>query len=92
MAKSSLPIIMSALNARSGVIEDICLAEQMWAVYYNNQNISIRTKNRNTGLVKYKKTTFASIGHAERLAHRLNNQFKTQAFRVVEISSATRSQ
>jgi len=65
----------------------ILKADAVWAVYYNNKPINIKTLNSiSFSVPKYTKVSFSNAGHAINLAKKLNKQFDTNKFTVVKLS------
>jgi len=80
------PKIIAELTNRNTYRSDQVLAsEGIWAVFYNEQPINLKTCNLLTSVPgpKYKKVSFSNKGHAINLARKLNTQFKTDKFSVV---------
>lgn len=69
--------------------EQVLASEGIWAVYYQNQPINLKTSNMLTQYPgpKYKKVSFSNPGHAVNLARKLNTQFRTEEFTVVLLST-----
>lgn len=67
--------------------EQILEANGIYAVYYENKPINLRTTNTlvNYPGPKYKKVSFSNPGHAHSLADRLNKKFNTTEFTVVKL-------
>ena len=65
--------------------EQVLASEGVWAVFYDNKPINLKTGNMLTQYPgpKYKKVSFSNPGHAKNLARKLNTQFKTDKFSVV---------
>jgi hypothetical protein len=65
--------------------EQVLASEGVWAVFYDNKPINLKTSNLLTQYPgpKYKKVSFSNPGHAINLARKLNTQFKTTKFGVV---------
>jgi hypothetical protein len=65
--------------------EQVLASEGVWAVFYDNKPINLKTSNMLTQYPgpKYKKVSFSNPGHAKNLARKLNTQFKTDKFTVV---------
>jgi hypothetical protein len=65
--------------------EQVLASEGVWAVFYDNQPINLKTSNLLTQFPgpKYKKVSFSNPGHAINLARKLNTQFKTTKFGVM---------
>jgi len=70
-------------NQENGLLVQILKAKHIYAVYYQEKPINLRTLNTlgRSGL-KYKKVSFSNPGHAFNLAERLNKLFKTTDFEV----------
>lgn len=67
--------------------EQILAADAIYAVFYNNKPINLRSLNSlvNFPGPKYKKVSFSNSGHAFNLSTRLNKLFKTNEFTVVKL-------
>lgn len=67
--------------------EQILHADAIYAVFYQQKPINIRTLNTlvNYPGPKYKKVSFSNSGHAFNLADRLNKKFNTTDFSVVKL-------
>ena len=65
--------------------QQVLAAQGIWAVFYNNQPINLKTINMLVSYPgpKYRKVSFSNSGHAINLAKKLNTQFKTDKFAVV---------
>ncbi len=84
------PKIIAEITNRSTYRSDQVLAsEGIWAVFYNEQPINLKTCNLLTSVPgpKYRKVSFSNKGHAINLAKKLNSQFKTDKFSVVLLKS-----
>ena len=70
-------------NQDNGLLVQILKAKHIYAVYYQENPINLRTINKlgRSGL-KYKKVSFSNSGHAHNLAERLNKLFDTNDFEV----------
>ena len=81
MARPQPDILME--NQENGLLVQILKAKHIYAVYYQEKPINLRTLNTlgRSGL-KYKKVSFSNPGHAFNLAERLNKLFKTTDFEV----------
>ena len=69
--------------------EQVLASEGVWAVFFDNKPINLKTSNMLTQYPgpKYKKVSFSNPGHAKNLAKKLNTQFKTDKFTVVLLKS-----
>lgn len=65
--------------------EQVLASEGVWAVFYDNKPINLKTSNLLVQYPgpKYKKVSFSNPGHAVNLARKLNSQFRTTKFTVV---------
>jgi len=72
----------------NGLLVQILKAKHIYAVYYQEKPINLRTLNTlgRSGL-KYKKASFSNPGHAFNLAERLNKLFKTTEFEVYRFAN-----
>lgn len=78
---------MEFTDPKSYRSEQILAAGAIYAVYYENKPINLRSLNAlvNFPGPKYKKVSFSNSGHAFNLANRLNKLFKTNQFTVVKL-------
>lgn len=86
MARPQPDILME--NQDNGLLVQILKAKHIYAVYYQEKPINLRTLNTlgRSGL-KYKKVSFSNPGHAFNLAERLNKLFKTTDFEVYRFAN-----
>ena len=63
-------------------------AEAIYAVFYENKPINLKTINslKNDPAPKYGKSAFGNAGHAFNLAEKLNKLFKTNKFKVIKLT------
>ena len=87
MARPKPKILMEFTDPKSYRSEQILAAGAIYAVYYENKPINLRSLNAlvNFPGPKYKKVSFSNSGHAFNLASRLNKLFKTDQFTVVKL-------
>ena len=87
MARPKPKILMEFTDPKSYRSEQILAAGAIYAVYYENKPITLRSLNSlvNFPGPKYKKVSFSNSGHAFNLASRLNKLFKTDQFTVVKL-------
>ena len=86
MARPKPNIILDSVDKNYNS-EQILEAGAIFAVYYENKPINLRTLNTlvNYRGPKYKKVSFSNSGHAFNLADRLNDKFNTDQFTVVKL-------
>jgi hypothetical protein len=80
------PTILAELtNKATYKTEQVLASEGVWAVYFDNKPVNLKTSNMLVQYPgpKYKKVNFSNPGHAINLAKKLNVQFKTDKFSVV---------
>lgn len=82
MARPAPKIMMS--HSHDQVFEQILEAKGMFIVVFEGQPFNIRRVNEK-GEQKYIRTTYPAAAHANRLAARLNTQFKCEGFEVVKL-------
>lgn len=85
MSRPKPKIIAELTNRNTYRSDQVLASEGIWAVFYNEQPINLKTCNLLTSVPgpKYKKVSFSNKGHAINLARKLNTQFKTDKFSVV---------
>lgn len=87
MARPKPKILMEFTDPKNYRSEQILAADAIYAVFYNNKPINLRSLNSlvNFPGPKYKKVSFSNSGHAFNLSTRLNKLFKTNEFTVVKL-------
>jgi hypothetical protein len=82
-------VLMELTNKTTYKTEQVLASEGVWAVFYDNQPINLKTSNMLVQYPgpKYKKVSFSNPGHARNLAKKLNVQFKTDKFSVVLLTA-----
>jgi hypothetical protein len=85
MSRPKPRILIDHTNKSTYKTEQVLASEGVWAVFYDNQPINLKTANLLVQYPgpKYKKVSFSNPGHAINLAKKLNTQFKTTLFTVV---------
>jgi hypothetical protein len=78
-------IVLEHVNKTTYISEQVLDSDGIWAVYYANKPINLKTHNIlvNYPGPKYKKVSFSNKGHAINLAKKMNALFKTDKFTVV---------
>lgn len=87
MSRPKPTILLTNTNPRTYKSEEVLSADAIYAVFYQDKPINLRTLNSLVSYPgpKYKKVSFSNPGHAFNLADRLNKLFKTEDFSVVEL-------
>jgi hypothetical protein len=82
-------VLVEHTNKHTYKTEQVLASDGVWAVFYDNKPINLKTSNMLTQYPgpKYKKVSFSNPGHAINLAKKLNTQFKTAKFTVVLLKS-----
>lgn len=85
MSRPKPQIIAELTNRTTYRSEQVLASEGIWAVFYNDHPINLKTCNLLTSIPgpKYRKVSFSNKGHAINLAKKLNSKFKTDKFSVV---------
>ena len=89
MSRPKPQVLMELTNKTTYKTEQVLASEGVWAVFYDNQPINLKTSNMLVQYPgpKYKKVSFSNPGHARNLAKKLNVQFKTDKFSVVLLTA-----
>ena len=82
-------MLVEHTNKETYKTEQVLASDGIWAVYYKDKPINLKTFNLlvNYPGPKYKKVSFSNPGHAINLAKTLNNQFKSTEFTVVLLNA-----
>jgi len=85
MSRPKPNVIVEHVNKNTYKSEQVLASEGIWAVFYNEEPINLKTHNILVSYPgpKYKKVSFSNPGHAINLAKKLNVLFKTDKFTVV---------
>ena len=85
MSRPKPTILVEITDKATYKSEQVLASEGVWAVFYDQQPINLKTHNILTSYPgpKYKKVSFSNPGHAINLAKKLNTQFRTDKFTVV---------
>ena len=92
MSRPKPSVLIEHTNKQTYKTEQVLASEGVWAVFYDNHPINLKTSNMLTQYPgpKYKKVSFSNPGHAKNLARKLNAQFKTDKFSVVLLKTGDR--
>jgi hypothetical protein len=85
MSRPKPTVLLDHVNKQTYKSQQVLAAEGIWAVFYDNQPINMKSFNILTNYPgpKYSKISFSNSGHAINLAKKLNTLFKTDKFTVV---------
>jgi hypothetical protein len=85
MSRPKPKVLVELISKQTYKTEQVLESAGIWAVFFDNQPINLKTGNMLTQYPgpKYKKGSFSNPGHAKNLAKKLNTQFKTNKFTVV---------
>ena len=91
MSRPKPTVLIDYVDKQTYKTEQILSSEGIWAVFYDNQPINLKSHNMLVSYPgpKYKKTSFSNRGHAINLAKKLNTLFKTDKFTVVLLTGGT---
>ncbi len=91
MSRPKPNVLLEHVNKTTYKSDQILSSDGIWAVYYDNQPINLKTQNILVAYPgpKYKKVSFSNPGHAHNLAKKLNALFKSDKFTVVLLSAGT---
>lgn len=91
MSRPKPNVLIELTNKSTYKTEQVLASEGVWAVFYENKPINLKTSNLLVQYPgpKYKKVSFSNPGHARNLAKKLNLQFKTDKFTVVLLNLGT---
>jgi hypothetical protein len=82
-------VLLEHVNKSNYKSDQILNSEGIWAVFFNEQPINLKTQNILVAYPgpKYKKVSFSNPGHAVNLAKKLNTLFKSDKFSVVLLTA-----
>ena len=85
MSRPKPSVLIENTNKQTYKSEQVLASDGIWAVFFDNHPINLKTSNLLTQYPgpKYKKVSFSNPGHAINLARKLNIQFRTDKFSVV---------
>lgn len=92
MSRPKPNVLLEFTDKNTYKSEQVLASEGIWAVYYQNKPINLKSFNSLVGYPgpKYKKVSFSNPGHAINLAKKLNKLFKTEDFSVVLLNAGTK--
>jgi len=84
-------VLLELANKTTYKTDQVLASEGIWAVYYDNKPINLKTARLVSQYPgpKYKKVSFSNPGHAINLCKKLNTQYKTNKFSVVLLNQGS---
>lgn len=93
MSRPKPRVLLEITNKKNYKTEQVLESEAIWAVFYQDRPINLKTSSLiATGQLgpKYKKVSFSNSGHAFNLAEKLNKMFNTTDFSVYKLFSGVK--
>jgi hypothetical protein len=89
MSRPKPTVILETTSKKNYKTDQVLEADAIWAVFYNDKPINLKTSNMVTEDAgpKYKKVSFSNSGHAFNLAEKLNKLFDTDGFSVYRLTT-----
>lgn len=89
MSRPKPKILLEISDKKTYKTEQVLEAEAIWAVFYLDKPINLKTLNLLGDQIgpKYKKISFSNSGHAFNLAEKLNKLFNCNGFSVYKLCS-----
>ena len=89
MSRPKPTVLLEITNKKTYKTEQVLEAEAIWAVFYQDKPINLKTNSFVAQQVgpKYKKVSFSNAGHAHNLSEKLNKIFNTSDFSVFKLTT-----
>lgn len=89
MSRPKPKVLLEITNKKNYKTDQILESEAIWAVFYKDKPINLKTESMVAQQVgpKYKKVSFSNSGHAFNLAEKLNKMFNTLDFSVYKLTT-----
>lgn len=89
MSRPKPNILLDYTDPKTYKSEQVLEAEAIYAVFLDGKPINLRSLNSlvNYPGPKYRKVSFSNPGHAFNLAEKLNKLYKTDRFRVFQLTA-----
>lgn len=87
MSRPKPTVLLEITSKKTYKTEQVLEAEAIWAVFYQNKPINLKTSSLVVHQLgpKYKKVSFSNEGHALNLAEKLNKMFNCNDFSVYKL-------
>jgi len=94
MSRPKPTVLLELTNKKTYKTEQVLEAEAIWAVFYKDQPVNLKTSSLVAQQIgpKYKKVSFSNSGHAINLAEKLNKMFNSTDFSVYKLTTGERLQ
>jgi len=92
MSRPKPKVLLEITNKKNYKTEQVLEAEAIWAVFYKDQPVNLKTSSMVANHLgpKYKKVSFSNSGHALNLAEKLNKLFNCNDFSVYKLTTGQR--
>jgi hypothetical protein len=92
MSRPKPNVLLEITNKKSYKTEQVLEADAIWAVFYKDKPVNLKTTSVVAQQVgpKYKKVSFSNSGHALNLAEKLNKLFNCEDFSVYKLTTGER--
>jgi len=89
MSRPKPTVLLEITNKKTYKTEQVLDAEAIWAVFYKDKPINLKTSSMLGQQLgpKYKKVSFSNAGHAHNLAEKLNKMFNSEDFSVFKLTT-----
>lgn len=89
MSRPKPTVLLEITNKKTYKTEQVLEAEAIWAVFYKDQPVNLKTTSMLAHHLgpKYKKVSFSNSGHAINLAEKLNKLFNCNDFSVYKLTT-----
>ena len=89
MSRPKPKVLLEITNKRTYKTEQVLESEAIWAVFYLDKPINLKTNSLVVQQLgpKYKKVSFSNSGHAINLAEKLNKLFSSKDFSVYKLTT-----
>lgn len=89
MSRPKPVVLLQSIDSKTYKAEQVLQSDAIFAVFFNDSPINLRTLQTVIDDKKYKKCSFSNAGHAFNLRNKLRKMYKTDKFTVVMLVSGT---